>query len=92
MYREGAIIRIAPGGIPLLRVTMGPWPPTRRSPRPGRRTPTAGPAMRLAVESPRHACWQLMRLGASVEVLDPPELRATMIRTIPDLSALYGKP
>jgi predicted DNA-binding transcriptional regulator YafY len=48
--------------------------------------------VRLSVESTRHACWQLMRLGASVEVLEPPELRAMMIRTIADLSALYARP
>jgi hypothetical protein len=32
-----------------------------------------------------------MRLGAQVEVLDPPELRAMMIQTINELSALYAR-
>lgn len=91
LYREEAVIRIAPDGVPLLRVTIGPVATDAA-------LATAEPPdadgwirMRLPVESLRHACWQLMRLGASVEVLEPPELRATMIRTLREMSALYGR-
>ncbi|MEU8381812.1 WYL domain-containing protein, partial [Streptosporangium sp. NPDC048865] len=46
--------------------------------------------LRLPTESVRHACWQLLRLGAGIEVLEPPELRERMAATVADLAALYG--
>lgn len=91
MYPEGAIIRIAPGSVPMLRVTMGAAITDAALAEAGPPDADGWIRVRLAVESPRHACWQLMRLGATVEVLDPPELRAMMIQTIAELSALYAR-
>jgi predicted DNA-binding transcriptional regulator YafY len=92
MYTAEALVRIAPDSVPMLRITLGAAitdaalaeasPPDDRG----------WIRVRLAIESPRHACWQLMRLGATVEVLDPPELRAMMTQAVAELSALYGGP
>ncbi len=46
--------------------------------------------LRLPVESVRHACWLLLRMGASLEVLGPPELREMMASTVSELAAVYG--
>lgn len=92
MYREEAVIRIAQDSVPMLRVTMGVAITDAALAEAGPPDADGWIRVRLAVESLRHACWQLMRLGASVEVLDPPELRAMMIKAVDDLSALYARP
>ncbi|GAA3133890.1 YafY family protein [Planomonospora alba] len=92
MYTAHAVIRLAPGMEGLLRHTVGEdaataaltgaGPPDER----GRRI------LRLPVESVRHARWLLLRLGAGVEVLEPPELRAAMAEAAAALTRLYGPP
>lgn len=90
MYTAQALVRVAPGVEGLLAYTMGgevvaaalaeaDGPDAE-----GRRTIT------LPVESLRHACWQLLRLGADVEVLGPPELRAMMADRVAELAKLYS--
>ena len=37
-----------------------------------------------------HARWLLLRMGASVEVLGPPELRALMAESVAELRKMYG--
>lgn len=46
--------------------------------------------LRLAFEGPDRAARHLLRLGADVEVLDPPDLRDRMAHTATGLAALYG--
>jgi predicted DNA-binding transcriptional regulator YafY len=91
MYQEEAVIRIAQDSVPMLKLTMGVAITDAALAGAGPPDADGWIRVRLAVESPRHACWQLMRLGASVEVLDPPELRAMMIRAVAELSALYSR-
>ncbi|MGY0235233.1 helix-turn-helix transcriptional regulator [Longispora urticae] len=45
----------------------------------------------VPIESVRHARTQLLVLGAGVEVLSPPELRAAMAETARALAALYAE-
>ena len=44
----------------------------------------------VPVESVRHACQELLRLGADVEVTGPPELRQAMITAVRALTARYA--
>ena len=44
----------------------------------------------IPIESISHACGELLRLGAEVEVLDPPELRDLLADTAKKLAALYA--
>ncbi|MFG2956701.1 helix-turn-helix transcriptional regulator [Streptomyces sp. NPDC048291] len=45
---------------------------------------------RVPVESADHAVAEFLRLGTDIEVIDPPELRERMARTIAELSERYG--
>jgi predicted DNA-binding transcriptional regulator YafY len=90
MYTAEALIRLAPGAEEMLRVTVGTRPADAA-------LATAGPPaadgwrrLRLPVESHRHACWLLLRMGADVEILGPPEMRDHMTEAVARLSALYG--
>ncbi|MFF1543297.1 helix-turn-helix transcriptional regulator [Streptomyces sp. NPDC058291] len=44
----------------------------------------------VPIESVEHAHAEFLRLGADVEVLQPPELRARIARTVTELAARYG--
>jgi predicted DNA-binding transcriptional regulator YafY len=44
----------------------------------------------VPVESITYARWLLLRMGASVEVLGPPELRALMAESVAELGKMYG--
>ncbi|MFF3986118.1 helix-turn-helix transcriptional regulator [Streptomyces sp. NPDC001797] len=46
--------------------------------------------VRVPIESVDHATAQFLRLGTDIEVLEPPELRARMARTIAELAERYG--
>jgi predicted DNA-binding transcriptional regulator YafY len=58
-------------------------------------SPTAPPGRHgwvravLPIESVRHAHVEFLKLGADVEVLDPPELRAMITDTVRALAARY---
>ena len=43
----------------------------------------------MPVGSVRQACVELLRFGAELEVVDPPELRARMTETAAAMSTLY---
>lgn len=45
---------------------------------------------RVPIESVDHAVAELLRLGTDIEVLDPPELRGRIARTIAELAERYG--
>ncbi|MFG2456812.1 WYL domain-containing protein [Streptomyces sp. NPDC048523] len=55
------------------------------------RTDPAGRTLaRVPIESVEHAHGEFLRLGADIEVLDPPELRERMARTVAELAERYG--
>ncbi|MFF1438910.1 helix-turn-helix transcriptional regulator [Streptomyces sp. NPDC058295] len=45
---------------------------------------------RVPIESVEHAHADFLRLGADIEVLQPPELRERIARTVTELAAVYG--
>ncbi|MFC6084746.1 helix-turn-helix transcriptional regulator [Sphaerisporangium aureirubrum] len=92
MYTAEALVRLAPGAEGMLRVTVGNRPAETA-------LETAEPPdadgwrrLRLPVESLRHACWLLLRMGPDLEVLGPPELRDHMTEAVTRLAALYDGP
>jgi predicted DNA-binding transcriptional regulator YafY len=77
LYRAEALVRLAPG------VTLPRAVNTR--------TEEGGwTVARVPVESLEHACGEFLRLGSAVEVLEPPELRAHIARTVAELAERYG--
>ncbi|MFD9320973.1 helix-turn-helix transcriptional regulator [Streptomyces sp. NPDC060053] len=77
--RAEAVVRLAPGAT-LARAV--------------RRDEPAGAdgwtVARVPIESVEHAHADFLRLGADIEVLQPPELRERIARTVTELAALYG--
>lgn len=77
LYRAEALVRLAPG-VRLPRAV-------------NERTDDEGWTLaRVPVESVEHAHGEFLRLGADVEVLEPPQLRAHMARTVAELAERYG--
>ncbi|GGT02229.1 transcriptional regulator [Planobispora rosea] len=91
MYTSEAVIRMAPGAEGLLRVTVGDDPVEAALAGAGPPDEQGWTVLRLPIESVRHAHWLLLRLGADVEVLEPPELRDHMADTIAKLGEVYGR-
>ncbi len=90
MYTGEAAVRLSPHAVELLPYLLGPLVA-------GAAAATAGPPEQdgwvravLPIESIQHAVGDLLRLGAGVEVLAPPELRERMAETINALAAIYG--
>ncbi|WP_061289947.1 helix-turn-helix transcriptional regulator [Herbidospora cretacea] len=90
LYTGTARIRLAPGGEGLLRYTIG--------------EERAAPALAEAAEDPERpgwvvleipveglngARWTLLRMGALIEVLGPPDLRAMMAESAHRMAAMY---
>ncbi|MEU6355184.1 YafY family protein [Streptomyces sp. NPDC047072] len=78
LYRGEAVVRLAPG-VELLRILDA------------RTGPDGWTLARIPIESVDHAHGELLRLGADIEVLEPPELRARMARTAVELAKRYAK-
>ncbi|MFJ6081006.1 helix-turn-helix transcriptional regulator [Streptomyces sp. NPDC092369] len=77
LYRAEAVVRIAPG-VTLPRAVNV-------------RTDAAGwTLVRVPVESVERAHGEFLRLGTDIEVLEPPELRERIARTIAELAGRYG--
>ncbi|GIH81551.1 transcriptional regulator [Planobispora longispora] len=91
MYTKEAVIRVAPGTEGLLRVTVGDDPVDVALAGAGPPDEHGWTVLRLPIESVRHAHWLLLRLGADVEVLEPPELREHMADTVARLGEVYGR-
>ncbi|MFE9440271.1 helix-turn-helix transcriptional regulator [Streptomyces sp. NPDC006602] len=74
-----AVVRLAPG----VRLA--------RQPVAGGRTDDDGwTVATVPIESLDHAHAEFLRLGTGIEVLEPPELRAKMARTVAELAERYG--
>ncbi|MFE1881670.1 helix-turn-helix transcriptional regulator [Streptomyces diastatochromogenes] len=77
LYRAEAVVRLAPG-VTLPRAVDA-------------RTDDDGWTLaRVPIESVDHALGEFLRLGADIEVLQPPELRASIARTVAELAGMYG--
>ncbi|MCX4704784.1 YafY family transcriptional regulator [Streptomyces sp. NBC_01352] len=78
--RQGeAVVRLAPG------VRLAGQPET------GGRTDDDGwTVVTVPIESLDHAHTEFLRLGTGIEVLEPPELRAKLARTVAELAETYG--
>ncbi|MFI6600984.1 helix-turn-helix transcriptional regulator [Nonomuraea sp. NPDC050536] len=89
MYTGEAVIKVAPGVENLLAYTLGQDVVTAalaqaEDDAEGWRTLT------VPIESITHARWLLLRMGPSVEVLGPPELRGLMVEAVTELGKMYG--
>ncbi|MFI6317426.1 helix-turn-helix transcriptional regulator [Nonomuraea sp. NPDC050556] len=90
MYTAEAVVRVAPGMDSLLAYTLGTDVVTAALAGAGEPDEQGWVTITLPVESLNHARWLLLRLGASVEVLAPQELRELMTAEITALRNLYG--
>ncbi|MEU0409818.1 YafY family protein [Streptomyces griseorubiginosus] len=77
LHRGEAVVRLAPG-VRLPRAV------------PHVTDPDGWTVARVPIESIDHAQGEFLRLGTDVEVLEPPELRARMARTVAALAERYG--
>ncbi|OAA25870.1 putative transcriptional regulator [Frankia sp. EI5c] len=96
VYRATATVRLSPEGVRMAPFRLAPAV-ARAVERAVERAvghPEADGWVRaeLPIESIRHARGDLLTLGAELEVLDPPELRAAMAATAADLAAIYSWP
>jgi predicted DNA-binding transcriptional regulator YafY len=90
MYTAEAVIRIAPGIDGLLAYTMGADVVEAALADAEEPDAEGWRVLTVPVESMTHARWLLLRLGASVEVLGPPELRTLMAEAVTELGKIYG--
>ncbi|MFE7270445.1 helix-turn-helix transcriptional regulator [Streptomyces sp. NPDC057623] len=77
LYRREAVVRLAPGAT-LDRATDR------------RREADGWTRATVPIESVDHAHAEFLRLGTDVEVLEPPELRERIARTVAELADRYG--
>lgn len=89
VYRDRAVVRVSPRGRALLRDLSSAAAAAAAHPA---GAPDADGWTRLAIpiESIAHAARALLPLGAEVEALEPPALRASLTDTARRLAALYG--
>ncbi|GAA1616834.1 YafY family protein [Nonomuraea maheshkhaliensis] len=90
MYTAEAVVKVAPGREDLLAYTMGADVVAAALAAAGEPDPEGWRTLTVPVESITHARWVLLRMGADVEVLGPPQLRALMGEAVAELVKLYG--
>jgi len=89
VYREEAVVRLAPEGRQLLFL-VGTIPARRARAAMSEPDPDGWSTTRLPIESVQHAHHALMQLGEYVEVLEPHELRQLVASSARALVARYG--
>ncbi|MEU8246597.1 YafY family protein [Nonomuraea sp. NPDC048916] len=89
MYTAEAVIRLAPGRDGLLSYTLGRDVVAAALAGAGEPDAEGWRTLTVPVESIGHARWLLLRMGADVEVLGPPELRALMAEAVAELGKMY---
>ncbi|MFE3857944.1 helix-turn-helix transcriptional regulator [Streptomyces griseorubiginosus] len=87
LHQGEAVVRLAPG-VKLPGAVPHPTDPDSTDPH--STDPDGWTVARVPIESIEHAQGEFLRLGTDVEVLEPPELRARMARTIAELAERYG--
>ncbi|MGV9777721.1 helix-turn-helix transcriptional regulator [Streptosporangium sp. NPDC003464] len=92
MHTAEALVRVAPGIEDMLRYTVGADIADAALAEAGPPDEHGWVVVRLPIESVRHVSWLLLRLGADIEVLGPPEVREQMAATVAELAGLYGPP
>ncbi|MFJ1968478.1 helix-turn-helix transcriptional regulator [Streptomyces sp. NPDC087903] len=83
LYRGEAVVRLAPG----VRLTGPAGAAVQAN---GRTEHDGWMRATVPVESLDHAHDTFLRLGTGIEVLEPPELRERIARTVTELAARYG--
>jgi predicted DNA-binding transcriptional regulator YafY len=85
LHRADATVRLAPAA--LARFT---GPAAKALAATGTVEPDGWTRAVLPIESVEHACGELLALGADIEVLDPPELRAALVAAARAVLARHG--
>ncbi|MEV6762923.1 YafY family protein [Streptomyces sp. NPDC051105] len=85
-YQRDFHARLYGGGETLVRLAPGVTFPRAV----GVGTADAWTLARIPIESVDHAVAEFLRLGTDIEVLDPPELRERIARTVAELAERYG--
>ncbi|MER6816410.1 WYL domain-containing protein [Spirillospora sp. NPDC000708] len=88
-YRDQATVRLNPNGLQRAALLMPPVMARAVHDNAGPPDPTGWTTVTLPVESLRHAHVEFLKLGADIEVLDPPPLRAMMADTARALADRY---
>jgi predicted DNA-binding transcriptional regulator YafY len=88
-YRGEAQVRLSPRGLRLL-APLGPHVVEAARASAGPPDAEGWTHCSLPIESPDDGVRELMRLGAEVEVVGPPALRARMLETLAAIGARYG--
>lgn len=88
LYKQRAVVRLSPWGVKMLEAFTSPFV------RAGARIeddarPDGWRKAILPVGSIRQASLEMLRFGAEAEVLDPPELRATMAEIAREMGRIY---
>ncbi|WP_336215572.1 helix-turn-helix transcriptional regulator [Nonomuraea sp. LPB2021202275-12-8] len=89
MYTAKAEIKVAPGIEELLAYTLGADVVAAALAEAAEPDAEGWRTLTVPVESITYARWLLLRLGASVEVLGPPELRVLMAEAVAELGKMY---
>lgn len=90
LHRDEVEIRISPHGLELMHILFNPVAAQAATDSAGIPDHEGWLRMTLPVESLKHAHVNLLRLGADVEVLSPPELRERMAETAEALVEMYA--
>ncbi|MDL4812871.1 helix-turn-helix transcriptional regulator [Actinomadura opuntiae] len=91
-YRDEATVRLSPDGLERAPILLPPVMARAVHDNAGPPDPAGWTRVTLPVESQRHAHVEFLKLGADVEVLAPPELRAMMTATARALADRYLPP
>lgn len=89
LWQGEAQVRISPAGLARLRELASPAV-VAAAEAGEEEQPGGWRRAAIPVESPTHAVGELLRLGAEVEVLGPPQLRQRIATTARLMAALYG--
>jgi predicted DNA-binding transcriptional regulator YafY len=87
LYRGEAVVRVSPHGVEKLFHFLGErvgTPAARGEPQ-----PDGWVLARIPIETEEHAAQELLRLGAEVEVIEPPSLRTRLAEIVAALAAHY---
>ncbi|KAB2372339.1 helix-turn-helix transcriptional regulator [Actinomadura montaniterrae] len=88
-YRDQATVRLSPDGLRRAPILLPPVMARAVHDNAGPPDPTGWTTLTLPVESLRHAHVEFLKLGADVEVIAPPPLRAMMTDTARALADRY---
>ncbi len=90
IYRQYATVRIAPDGLRMAKILLGPIVERAMSDTASEPDPDGWIRLTVPIESVQHGLVALIQFGPRIEVLDPPELREQIIATARDLLVLYA--